>query len=108
MVTHVTANGLDGDFYLDGIGYREQELQVAKSTRFRSEEARGVAWASFGGYTNIFIKGAGLVDNPQANYVVFTSQEFNTKITGPKLTEDDSFNSNPLLGNIAYRIPSVE
>jgi hypothetical protein len=107
MVTNVAANGLDGAYYLDGIGYREQELQVAKTTRFRSEEAHGVAWASYGGYTNIFVKGSGLVDNPQANYIVFTSQEFGTKITGPRLSEDDSFNSQPLLGNIAYRIPAV-
>jgi hypothetical protein len=76
LVAVAAANGVDGDYYLDGIGYREQELQVAKSTRFRSEEANGVEWASFGGYTNIFIKGAGLVDNPQKNFVVFTSHEY--------------------------------
>lgn len=39
--------------------------------------------------------------------MVFTSHDFNFKVTGPMLTEDDSFNSQPLLGNIAYRIPAV-
>jgi len=50
--------------YLEGIGYREQELQQAKGKKFTEERPRGVAWASFGGGTNIFIKGVGLAINP--------------------------------------------
>jgi hypothetical protein len=53
----VSANGVEGEYYLEGIGYREQELQAAKGTRFRSEAAAGVEYASLGGYTHIFIKG---------------------------------------------------
>jgi hypothetical protein len=30
------------DGYLDGIGYREQELQVAKGSFFESEAANGI------------------------------------------------------------------
>lgn len=38
----------------------------------------------------------------------FESVEFTgIKIPAPTLTEDDAFNSNPLLGFITYRIPSV-
>jgi hypothetical protein len=104
----VKANGVDGDYYLEGIGYREQELQAAKGSRFASEEPTGVAWASLGGYTHIFIKGVGLVDNPQANFVLFRSHEFpGVTLSAPMLSEDDAFNSQPLLGNIAYRVPAV-
>ena len=45
---------------LIGIGYREQELQLAKGTNFESESPTGVSYASFAGGTHIFIKGVGL------------------------------------------------
>lgn len=41
--------------YLKGIGYREQELQVAKGTNFASETPTGVPYVSFAGGTHIFI-----------------------------------------------------
>lgn len=63
-------------FYLEGIGYREQALQQAKGTRFQSEDADGVEWASFGGGTHIFIKGEGLHENPQSNFVYLYSNDF--------------------------------
>jgi len=63
-------------FYLEGIGYREQALQQAKGARFQSEEADGIEWASFGGGTHIFIKGEGLAENPQSNFVHLYSNEF--------------------------------
>ena len=63
-------------------------------------------YASFGGGTNIFIKSPELNENTQLNRVYFTAAEFNdVVIPGPPLTEDDNFNSNPLLGFITYRIP---
>lgn len=47
-------------------------------------------------------------DNPAANVIWFESVEFSgVKLPAPTLTEDDSFNSNPLLGFITYRVPSV-
>jgi len=67
-----------------------------------------VLYASFNGGTNIFIKGPNLNDNPAANVIWFESVEFSgVKLPAPTLTEDDSFNSNPLLGFITYRVPSV-
>jgi hypothetical protein len=50
--------------YLDGIGYREQELQLARGSFFESEDADGVSHASFAGGTTIYIKGVGFSDNP--------------------------------------------
>jgi hypothetical protein len=41
--------------HLDGIGYREQELQIAKGTVFASESPTGVRDVSFAGATHIFI-----------------------------------------------------
>jgi len=49
---------------LDGIGYREQALQTAKTEFFKSENAKGVNYASFNGGVNIFIKGSSLNDEP--------------------------------------------
>ena len=49
---------------LDGIGYREQELQQAKGSRFDHEATDGISFASFGGGTNIFVQGEGIHDNP--------------------------------------------
>jgi hypothetical protein len=67
-----------------------------------------VKYASFGGGTNIFIKGLGLADNPQSNTVVLYSNDFEMEIISTPLTEDDTFNSHPMLGTIAYRLPSVD
>jgi hypothetical protein len=55
----------------------------------------------------MFIRGYGLNDNPESNYIMFESYEFGEKIFAPLLTEDDAFNSQPTLGNIAYRTPSI-
>lgn len=38
---------------------------------------------------------------------MFESHEFEEKIFAPLLTENDAFNSQPTLGNIAYRTPSI-
>jgi hypothetical protein len=67
-----------------------------------------VTWASFGGGTNIFIKGDGLDENPQANTVLLTSKDLTVTIKCPALNEDDTFNSNPMMGFITYRLPSVD
>jgi hypothetical protein len=55
----------------------------------------------------MFIRGHGLNDNPESNYIMLESHEFGEKIFAPLLTEDDAFNSQPSLGNIAYRLPSI-
>jgi hypothetical protein len=104
----VKAGALADQLYLEGIGYREQELQVAKGTKFASEEPNGVNWASFAGGTHIFIRGVGLDENPQSNTISFRSQENDQLVIPiPLLTEDDAFNSQPMLGNIAYRLPAL-
>lgn len=81
---------------------------MAKGTFFQSEEATGVRYASFGGGTHIFIKGVGLADNAQSNTVVLYSNDFEMDITSTPLTEEDAFNSHPMLGSISYRLPSVD
>jgi hypothetical protein len=63
-LSSVQAQNAEDFVWLDGVGYREQELQVSKGTNFASEEAEGVKWASYGGGTHIFIKGVGLNVNP--------------------------------------------
>jgi hypothetical protein len=45
-------------YSLEGIGYREQELQTNPLGHFLSDDPTGVNPASFGGGTHIFIKGA--------------------------------------------------
>ena len=99
---------LANSFYLDGIGYREQELQQAKGDFFQSEEANGIGYASFGGGTHIFIKGVGLAENAQSNTVVLYSVDFEQDVVSMPLTEDDAFNSHPLMGSIAYRLPAID
>jgi hypothetical protein len=91
--------------FLEGIGFREQELQQAKGKKFISELPRGVTWSSFGGGTNTFLKGSGLADNPQSNLIVMMSPK-DPKWEGlaPKLTEDDAFLSSPDNGFITYRM----
>jgi hypothetical protein len=100
--------GIDSELYLDGVGYREQELQVAKGSFFSSEEPTGIPYASFGGGTHIFIKGVGLDDNAQSNLVILKSQEFSSDIMSTPLTENDAFNSHTMLGVIAYRLPAID
>jgi len=67
-----------------------------------------VRWASYAGGTHIFIKGVGLDENPQSNHLRFKSAENPDLVVGvPLLTEDDAFNSQPMLGSIAYRLPAL-
>jgi hypothetical protein len=61
---HVNANDTTQEGYLEGIGYREQALQTAKGSQFATENESGVSLASFGGGTNIYIKGVGLAEDP--------------------------------------------
>ena len=98
------ANAFGGQLY--GIGYREQELQVAKGTTFNEEDPTGIAHASFAGDTNIFIKGDGLVEAIQSNIVVMYSHELEVELVAPPLTENDAFGSNPNMGFLQYRLPS--
>ena len=103
------ASASDTDGVLEGIGYREQALQVAKGSHFDAESGSGVSLASFGGGTNIWIQGTALSTDPQSNVVVFTSLDESLKgrqFIAPKLTEDDAFLSNPGAGTIVYRIPA--
>ena len=94
-------------YYLTGIGYREQELQVAKGVNFNSESATGVPQASFAGGTHIFIKCEFLGEMPEQNVIILYSQDLQLDIPAPMLSEDDQFNSNPAIGTIAYRLPSI-
>lgn len=81
---------------------------MPKTSFFKSEEPRGVLYASFAGGTNIYIKSPSLHDMPAMNVIWFESVEFTgVKIPAPTLDEDDEFNSNPMLGFITYRIPSI-
>ena len=64
---------VSGGMYLNGVGYREQELQQAKGARFQSEAPEGVTYASFGGGTNIFVSGVGLEEMAQLNMIVLTA-----------------------------------
>jgi hypothetical protein len=111
MVGLPTANAFvfTMDPYLEGIGYSEPEKNVALNSNFQSDKPSGVNWASFGGGTSIYIKGVGLdTDNPESHQIIFESQEFEgTELVGPKMTNDDGFNSNPVLGHIAYRTPAL-
>jgi len=86
--------------YLYGIGYREQELQVAKGTTFNNEKPTGISYASFDGDTNIFIKGDGLLENAQSNRVLLYSNDLKALLPAPSLTENDAFGSNPNMGFI--------
>ena len=95
------------EFYIEGLGYREQALQQAKGKRFASETPQGISVASYAGGTNIMIKGHGLNDNPQDNYIMLHSKEFEEKLFSPILTEDDAFTSAPQLGMITYRLPAL-
>jgi hypothetical protein len=92
---------------IEGIGYREPDLQVPKSALFMSENPQGIPYASFSGGTNIFIKSYMLNDNPQTNQVFLHSNDLNLDFQAPLLSEDDAFNSHPMLGFITYRLPPL-
>jgi len=92
---------------LYGLGYREQELQQAKGSRFTTDEPEGIAWASFAGGTNIFIYGYGLNPNPESNTIMLYSEELDKTIIAPTLTEDDAFGSHTKTGYLQYRLSSV-
>lgn len=93
---------------LSGIGYREQELQVAKGVNFETEVPNGVSYASFAGNTNIFIKGSMFALQPEQNLLVLESVELDgQKIVAPGMSEEDIFGSNPAAGSISYRLPSI-
>ena len=74
---------------------------------FNSELATGVDYASFGGGTHIFIKGDAFHEDPQSNMILLESAELGQTVTAPLLSQDDAFNSNPMIGKIAYRLPSM-
>lgn len=104
------ASAADTAPWLLGIGFREQELQVAKGANFAADAPSGIAYASFAGGTHIFIKGTGFASSAQANQIRmdYTASDGTTStLVAPALTEDDAFNSNPEAGLLAYRIPSV-
>jgi len=109
IVGKAEANSQAGGAYtIDGIGYREQALQQPKTEFFKSETPRGVLYASFAGGTNIYVKSPSLHDMPAMNVIWLESVEFTgVKIPAPTLNEDDEFNSNPMLGFIVYRLPSI-
>lgn len=92
---------------MEGIGYREQELQSAKGTNFDSELPNGVKWASFNGGTHIFMKAKGFNFAPNKNIIKLHNKEKDVTFVAPPLTEEDIFNSHPQLGSLAYRIPSI-
>lgn len=108
-LTHVQAASDPKTGYLYGVGYREQELQQSKTTSFSSEEVGPIQYASYAGNTNIFIKGAGLHIDPDANLIMLSSLTFEGQsFLCPMLTLDDSFQSNPKNGMLSYRLPSIE
>ena len=73
-------------YTLTGIGYREQELQVAKTSMFSAENATGVAYASFAGGTHIFIKSSFLNDKVEQNSIILYSHDFQIDIPAPMLS----------------------
>ena len=92
---------------LKGVGYREQELQIAKGSKFQTEIPEGIPWASFAGGTHIFIDGTGIAEAPTSNQILLESVEFGQTIPAPGLTEEDAFNSNTMLGSISYRLVDI-
>jgi len=49
-----------------------------------------------------------MTDNPQSNFIWLKSVELDQDIMAPALTEDDAFNSHPILGSLAYRLPALD
>jgi hypothetical protein len=74
---------------------------------FNDNEANGLKYVSFGGGTHIFIKSDSLDEDPQSNKVLLESLDLGVTVTAPDLSPDDAFNSNPNIGTIAYRLPSL-
>jgi len=107
IIKPVNAGGTVIPGFIEGIGYREPDLQVPKSTLFISENPQGIPYASFSGGTNIFIKSYNLNDNPQTNQVFLYSYDLKLEFQAPLLSEDDAFNSHPMLGFITYRLPPL-
>ena len=60
----MNAGGLIVPGKIIGIGYREPDLQVPKTTFYISENPQSIPYASFNGGTNIFIKSIDLNDDP--------------------------------------------
>lgn len=77
-----------------------------------SEEPKGLSWVSFAGGTHIFIKGFEFGENANALTITLTTTGLTSGatnvFTAPPLTEEDVFNSQPLLGSISYRLPSLK
>ena len=46
-------------------------------------------------------------ENPQLNQVLLVSADLGVTVACPTLNEDDTFNSNPMLGFITYRLPPI-
>jgi hypothetical protein len=93
LITKVYASDPIGLKVATGVGYREQELQVAKGTNFASEVPNGVKWASFNGGTHIFFKSVKLNLTPEKNVLWLYSEELKQDIPCPPMTEEDIFNS---------------
>jgi len=69
----------------------------------------GVQHVSYAGDTHIFIKGVGLLESAQSHTVIMKSASFNNvEFTAPALSEDDAFNSQTVLGVLAYRLPGLK
>jgi len=107
IIKPVNAGGTIVPGFIEGVGYREPDLQVPKSTFFMSENPQGIPYASFSGGTNIFIKSYNLNDNPQTNQVFLYSYDLKLEFQAPLISEDDAFNSHPMLGFITYRLPPL-
>lgn len=67
-------------------------------------------WASFGGGTSIYLQGVGLsINDTESHQIVFESVESESfvRLVGPRMTNDDGLLSDPALGRLAYRTPSL-
>ena len=79
---------------------------------FATEDADGVEYVSYAGGTHIFIKGQNLGEDASQVLVTLTTTALSSTgasqtFVAPRLTEEDVFNSQPLLGAISYRLPSL-
>ena len=92
---------------LSGIGYRRHERNIGKDVKFTSSRSEGIRYASYGGGTNIFIRGDDLALDPQSNTIHLYSPVLKTHFPSPPLTSDDSFSSNTPQGLLAYRLPAL-
>ena len=53
------------------------------------------------------LEGDGLAFDAETNIVRMYSYDLNVTAVAPALSEEDVFNSHPLLGFIAYRLPDI-